>query len=115
MIALLQNTTFSLADVAFACSLFTSIAAVIALISSGNAKKRKPNELQDQRIAEHEKRLEKIEARLDKDQNSIERLSQEVHLMLKADRALLEHGINGNNIEPMIKSQEEIDEYLIRK
>ena len=115
MIALLQNTTFSLADVSFACSLLLNLAAVIALINNSNAKKRKPNELQDERIAEHDRRLDRIEARLDKDKTSIERLSQEVHLMLKADRALLEHGINGNNIEPMIKSQEEIDEYLIRK
>lgn len=115
MSAVLQNTTFTLTDISFLCSFITGIAAVVAIASNWNAKRQKPNEEQDKLIADHGKRLDRIEARLESDKSSIERLSTEVHLMLKADRALLEHGINGNNIEPMIKSQNEIDEYLIRK
>lgn len=112
---MLQNTSFTLTDVVFLCSLVTNLAAVIGLASSAKAKARKPNEVQDKRISDLEKEVSELKVAVTKDKGSIERLSHEVHLMLEADRALLEHGINGNNIEPMIKSQQKIDDYLIHK
>ena len=112
---MLENTSFTLADIVAICGLITSLAAVATIVMNISNKAKKPNEEQNKRIEALEKQVAEINVKLEKDKSSIHRLSEEVHLMLKADRALLEHGINGNNIEPMIRSQEEIDEYLIRK
>ena len=96
-------------------SAFTIICVALSWLFKGVSAIKATNNEQNKRIEALEQWKAEVTATLDKDKKSIDRLSEEIHLLLKADRALLEHGINGNNIEPMIQSQAEIDDYLIHK
>lgn len=112
---MLANTGFTLADITFLCGLVTSIAAVLTIYKNGKNEKNKPNEIQDKRISDLEKRCDRYDTIFEKDKKDIEEIKEGFHLILKTEFALLQHGLDGNNIEPMKKAQEDIQNYLINK
>lgn len=86
-----------------------AIEKVIIGIKSVKAPEQKQNEeIQEIKkdVAEIKQNLEKDKARLDKSDDS-NRVTQEALL------ALLEHGINGNNIDQMSKAKDNLQKYLI--
>ena len=107
--------TLTTEQVLFWCGLITAIGGASVYVNKIIEKAKKPNAEQNRLIAEHGKRLDKLEEAIAKDKESINILSTEMHLLIKASHALLKHGIDGNSIEPMRESQAEIDNYLIHK
>jgi hypothetical protein len=107
--------TLSTEQVLYFCGLISAIGGAYVYISKLIEKAKKPNAEQNRLIAEHGKRLDKLEEAVSKDKENINTLSTEMHLLIKANHALLKHGIDGNSIEPMKESQAEIDNYLIHK
>ncbi len=107
--------TLTTEQVLFICGLITAIGGASVYVNKIIDKLKKPNAEQNRLIAEHGKRLDKLEEAIAKDKESINILSTEMHLLIKANHALLKHGIDGNSIEPMKESQAEIDNYLIHK
>lgn len=63
-------------------------------------------------VEEQEKRIDELERTREKDNERIEDLERMQRVTLKSLRALLAHGISGNNSEEMIKAKSELDEYL---
>lgn len=93
----------------------TGVAAVIALIISLIRKAKAPNELQNQRIEELEKRVTMHDEYLQKDLARFDRLESGNEVLLQAILALLSHNIDGNDIDSMRKAKKDLEAYLIKK
>ncbi len=72
-----------------------------------------PNEKQNARLDELETRMKAVEARLDEGGNRFEELAEANKVTQMALLALLDHGIDGNNIEQMQKAKEALRAHLI--
>lgn len=114
--------SFTLADVAAGLSLIISAAAVWGICMKIASWAKKPNEQQNKQIEEQKKEIEEIKKTLKehesffaKDKQIIAAIKEENHLVMESLFALLQHGIDGNNIEPMQQAQKRIQDYLINK
>ena len=58
-------------------------------------------------------RLDKVEAKLETDKKRIDDAKECNHVLTKGMLALLEHGINGNNIDQMRDAKNGVEAYLI--
>jgi hypothetical protein len=92
-----------------------ALGAACTYVSKAVDKVKKPEEEQNKRIEALEKRCDRYDAAFESDKRDIEEIKKVEHLILKTNFALLQHGIDGNNIEPMKKAQEDIQNYLIDK
>ena len=72
-----------------------------------------PNENQNERIGKCEERLGKVEDKLENDHKRIAANDEGNRLLQKAMLALLDHGIDGNNIAQMQHAKEDLQNYLI--
>lgn len=72
-----------------------------------------PEQQQNAEIEEIKKRLDKVESKLDNDKIQIDDAKECNHVLTKGMLALLEHGINGNNIDQMRDAKNGVEAYLI--
>ena len=114
--------TFTLNEVAAVLGLITAGAAVWGIGMKIYLWAKKPNAEQNKEIAGLKKENEEIRKRLDEhekffatDKKMISSIKEENHLVMESLFALLQHGIDGNNIEPMKRAQKNIQDYLINK
>lgn len=89
-----------------ACGVITAIAGAGAVIVSCINKIRAPNKLQNTRLDKHDQLLSINDSRL----KTLEKSST---ITIKALLALLQHGIDGNDVESMKQVKRELEEYLI--
>ena len=99
-----------------------AIASAIVLVSNAAEKIAKvvnvakaPNDKQDERLNCIEGRLDTIERKLENDDHRLKDIKKGDHAMQRALLALLDHGIDGNNIKQMEDAKEELNNYLIEK
>lgn len=92
-------------------SLCTAIVAVGKLINLAG----KPNKDQNARLDRLETRMNKCESKLLNDNTSIEEQQKVNAVMMRGMHALLEHSIDGNNIDEMKYCQEEIEKRLYKQ
>lgn len=97
-----------------------AIASAIVLISNAVEKVVKaikaakaPETNQNKKIADLEDRVKKVEEKLENDKKQIAVIREGNHVLTKGMFALLEHGINGNNIDQMKDAKHDVEEYLI--
>ena len=74
-----------------------------------------PNAAQDERLDDHEDRLKRIENQLNRGNDRFENLDAGERVTQRALLALLDHGIDGNNIEQMQHAKEELQNHLINR
>lgn len=72
-----------------------------------------PEQQQNAEIEEIKDRLDKVESKLEKDKIQIADAKECNHVLTKGMLALLEHGINGNNIDQMRDAKNGVEAYLI--
>ena len=72
-----------------------------------------PEKAQNDEITEIKKRLDTLETKLRKDEGQIESGKECNRVLTKGMLALLEHGINGNNIDQMRDAKNDVEAYLI--
>lgn len=72
-----------------------------------------PEQKQNAEIDDIKDRLDKVEAKLENDQRRIDDAKECNHVLTKGMLALLEHGINGNNIDQMRDAKNGVEAYLI--
>ena len=72
-----------------------------------------PEKKQNDEIEGIKSRLDKVEAKLDTDKTKIADIRECNHVITKGVLALLEHGINGNNIDQMRDAKHDVETYLI--
>lgn len=74
-----------------------------------------PNRKQDERLKKLEERLDEVEKSLTTAKGRFDTVDTENRIILTALSALLDHGIDGNHIEPLKKAKEELQAHLINK
>ena len=72
-----------------------------------------PEQQQNAKIEEIVKRIETLEHDLTKDEKQLKDAKECNHVLTKGMLALLEHGINGNNIDQMRDAKNGVEAYLI--
>ena len=100
----------------------TILAAASAIVLLSNAIEKiikavkaakAPEKRQDEKIGEIESRLSKLENSLKTDEKQLKDAKECNHVLTKGMLALLEHGINGNNIDQMRDAKNDVNAYLI--
>lgn len=74
-----------------------------------------PNAAQDERLDALEARMDKYDQFFEMDKKRMDGLDSTTRLTQRALLALLEHGIDGNNVERMKSSRDELQNYLINR
>ena len=97
-------------------------ASAIVLISNAVEKivkayktAKAPNIKQDERLSELEKWKEKVDRRLSNDDDRLKDIEKGERATQRALLALLDHGIDGNNIKQMQDAKEELQNHLINR
>lgn len=86
--------------------------AVEKIVKAFKAAKA-PEAAQNERITGIEERLKKVESKLETEEKQIGTVSDCNHVLTKGMLALLDHGINGNNIAQMKEARSDVEAYLI--
>ena len=97
-----------------------AVASAVVLLSNAVEKivkavkvAKAPEATQNKKIQELEERVKKVEEKLESDNKQIAVIREGNHVLTKGMFALLEHGINGNNIDQMKDAKHDVEEYLI--
>lgn len=103
-------------------TILAAINAINAFLDKWKAKKQKPEDIQNDKIAniekillDHDKRFEKYDVILKKDSERLEAIEESMKIDRKGFLALIKHAIDGNDIESLKESRKELEEYLINK
>ena len=91
----------------------STIGSAVEKITKATKAVRAPEQRQNYEIAEIKTRLDKLEAKQKKDESQIEASKDCNRVLTKGMLALLEHGINGNNIDQMRDAKNDVEAYLI--
>ena len=91
----------------------STIGSAVEKITKATKAVRAPEQRQNDEIAEIKERLDKLESRQKKDESQIEVSKECNRVLTKGMLALLEHGINGNNIDQMRDAKNDVEAYLI--
>jgi hypothetical protein len=99
-----------------------AVASAIVLLSNAAEKivkavqaAKAPNARQDDRLKALEEWREVVDGKLAHDHDRFESLDQGNRVTQRALLALLDHGIDGNNIEQMQHAKEELQNHLINR
>lgn len=95
--------------------------AIVVLSGAGNvlanilARITAPSKLQDQRLNDIEKRLDRYDEHFARDLHRFEELESGNKLVQEAILALLSHAIDGNEVEGLKDAKKSLQKYLIEK
>lgn len=99
-----------------------AVASAIVLLSNAAEKifkavkvAKAPNAEQDKRLADLEHRMTEAEKKLENDGQHFDTIEASNRVTQLALLALLDHGIDGNNIEQMQHAKEELRIHLVNK
>jgi len=105
--------------------IWTAVLAIApAVVLLGNAAEKiakawrtakAPNVLQDERICALEEWRKGVDQKLDNDKKHLDTIDEGNRATQRALLALLDHGIDGNNIEQMQHAKEELQNHLINR
>lgn len=76
---------------------------------------RAPEKKQNATLADHEKRIKRLEEKADADFANIQDVQTEIKIMLMAILATIKHQLNGNDTKSLEKARNDLEEYLINK
>ena len=97
-----------------------AVASAIVLLSNAAEKISKavkvakaPEQRQNDEIEDIKARLDKLERSMLIDEKQLKDARECNHVITKGVLALLDHGINGNNIDQMKDARQDVEAYLI--
>lgn len=97
-----------------------AVASAIVLLSNAAEKISKavraakaPEQRQNDEIEDIKARLDKLEKEILVDEKQLKDARACNHVITKGVLALLDHGINGNNIDQMKEARQDVEQYLI--
>lgn len=98
------------------------IAGCVAIVTIVNAWKAvrdvrnaSPGTRVNAKLAEHDERLKEIEDRLQRGDDRFERVDESNEITQEALLALMNHAINGNDIDALRQTRDKLQQYLIRR
>ena len=74
-----------------------------------------PNDDQNDRLDALEKWKQEVDRKLNSDNGQLKELNRGLHALYRSNLALLDHGLDGNNIEQMKSAKAELLDQLIDK
>jgi hypothetical protein len=102
--------------------LILGIASAFVLLANAGEKiaqiiraAKAPNDIQNDRLDKVEKRLDAVESKLDNDNVRLAAIADDNRITQRALLALLDHGIDGNNIKQMQDAKEDLYMHLTEK
>ena len=95
--------------------LIITVGAVVTLFLTVGKAAQKPNQTQDQRLDEHDKRLRDIEERLDIGNKHFEQVDKGERVTQKALLALMSHALDGNDVDKLKDAKDALETYLLDK
>ena len=96
-------------------SAINTIGNAIEKISKAKRAVEAPNAAQDEKIADHEKRISRLERHQENDHKELAALREYNRISALAQIALLDHGLDGNNVKPMQDAKNELNHWLAQK
>jgi hypothetical protein len=103
--------TFILAVASAIVLLSNAVEKIVKTVKAAKA----PNEKQDQRISALETWKKTVDGKLDRDNCRLESIEEGNRATQRALLALLDHGIDGNNIKQMQDAKETLQNHLINR
>lgn len=97
------------------CNTIITLSAAILVIVKFRQKTKEPEEEQNRRITELEKKVTRYEQLFDNDNKRLIALEKGNRVTQKALLALLSHAINGNDTEDVTKAKKALEEHLLGK
>ena len=104
------------------CAAIVTISAAIGVIIKAIDKARAPEAEQNSRLDTIDKRLDNIDATIEKfkeyftnDDNRFKAIEKSNKITQTALLALLKHSLNGNDIEALKDAEKSLEDYLIEK
>lgn len=104
------------------CAAIVTISAAIGVVAKALDKARAPEKEQNERLDNHEKRLNaldeivvKFREYFDNDDKRFKAIEKSNKITQNALLALLKHSINGNDTESLKEAEKSLEEYLIEK
>lgn len=101
-------------------TIILAAASAVVLLSNAAEKiikavkvAKAPEERQNAEIEDIKDRLTKVETKLSSDDARIKDAKECNHVLTKGMLALLDHGINGNNVNQMKAARQDVEAYLI--
>ena len=100
------------------------LAAASALILLSNAAEKiavawkaakAPNDAQNARLAALEEWRTDVDRKLNSDKAALDNIQEGNHAMYKALLALLDHGLDGNNVQQMQDAKKDLQNHLINR
>lgn len=107
-------TTFWTVILAAALAITTLANAAEKIVKAWKAAKA-PNDRQDKRLDDLEAWRREVEGKLDNDNDRLESLDEGSRVTQRAILALLDHGLDGNNIEQMTEAKKALQNHLINR
>ena len=98
-----------------AASAFVLLSNAVEKIIKAVKAAKAPNQKQDERIAALETWKKTVDGKLDRDNNRLESIEEGNRATQRALLALLDHGIDGNNIKQMQDAKETLQNHLINR
>lgn len=106
---------FSATEVLAVFSAIVLIANALEKIAKAWRVAKAPNARQDERLDKVEKRLDDHDACLAADKQRLDTIDKGDRAIQRALLALLDHGIDGNNLVQMQRAKEELQNHLIER
>ena len=92
-----------------------TIGSAIEKIAKAKKAVEAPNAAQDEKIADHETRIARLERHRDNDHKELAAIREYNRISALAQIALFDHGLDGNNIKPMQDAKTELNHWLAQK
>lgn len=99
-----------------------AVASAVVLLANAGEKiigawkaAKAPNDRQDKRLDTLEERMDSVERKLDNDNDRLDAIVEGDKVIQRGVLALLDHGIDGNNIKQMQDAKEALQNHLIDK
>ena len=92
-----------------------TIGNAIEKIAKAKKAVEAPNAAQDEKIADHEKRISRLERHQENDHKELAAIREYNRISALAQIALLDHGLDGNTIKPMQDAKDELNHWLAKK
>ena len=92
-----------------------TIGSAIEKIAKAKRAVEAPNAAQDARIDDHELRIQKLERHQENDKRELDAIKEYNRISALAQIALLDHGLDGNNIKPMEDAKSKLNNWLAQK
>ena len=106
---------FTLEDMLWVCGAICTIAAALTVLYRAAKKAEEPELLQNKRLDELERKVDKFAEYLDRDNKRLNLLDEGNRVTQQALLALMSHAINGNDIDKLTRAKDDLESYLINR